>query len=317
MGIPVAVQRRISPGLAAIDQQAMREAIVEFNKQGRTQFFKRYGFSRSSRVYLIYGQRLYDTKALVAAAYRYATRKTLRHTEFSVGAQTHAVFSRLARQNSNFARTFDDRLGELRNLSTEYDRIPRAWTDLRELGFSKWISLAKFADLKTGWLPGVYVIAHSNRRPNGISIIDKRVVYIGETVDQSLHQRLYQLHRSMFNGKAGHSGGATLRAKGYHRKRLWLAIRSFPLGYGIDDAFAKSFQVSPNQTPRKNAALRIRPNRSCLPAGKLEVKQSRSICYLRRSLFAETELSFAVLDSFPVSKVSFGVYAVAEINVSR
>ena len=242
MGIPVAVQRRISPGLAAIDQQAMREAIVEFNKQGRTQFFKRYGFSRSSRVYLIYGQRLYDTKALVAAAYRYATRKTLRHTEFSVGAQTHAVFSRLARQNSNFARTFDDRLGELRNLSTEYDRIPRAWTDLRELGFSKWISLAKFADLKTGWLPGVYVIAHSNRRPNGISIIDKRVVYIGETVDQSLHQRLYQLHRSMFNGKAGHSGGATLRAKGYHRKRLWLAIRSFPLGYGIDDAFAKSFR---------------------------------------------------------------------------
>jgi hypothetical protein len=36
--------------------------------------------------------------------------------------------------------------------------------------------------LHTGWLPGVYVIANSTRQPLGISIIDKRVVYIGETV---------------------------------------------------------------------------------------------------------------------------------------
>ena len=41
----------------------------------------------------------------------------------------------------------EDALGELRNLATEYDRIPRAWTDLRELGFSNWIPLAKYADL--------------------------------------------------------------------------------------------------------------------------------------------------------------------------
>jgi hypothetical protein len=123
----VVVRRRILPGLSVIDAQALRQAIAEFNREGRTRFLKRYGFSRSSRVYLIYGQRLYDTKALVAAAYRYATRKRLRHSQFSGGEQTQAVFGRVARDDSSFNQIIDDRLGELRNLSTEYDRIPRPW----------------------------------------------------------------------------------------------------------------------------------------------------------------------------------------------
>jgi hypothetical protein len=233
--------RRISPGLAVIDARAMREAIADFNSKGRIQFLKRYSFSRSSKHYLIFGQRLYDTKALVAAAYRQATGKTLRHTQFSGGAQTGAVFRRLAEQDSDLGRLFEDRLGELSNLSAAYDRIPRPWTNLRELGFSKWIPLPEYRNLNTNWLPGVYVIAHSSRKPHRMSIIDKRVVYIGETVDQSLRQRLYQLHCSM-QGKGGHSGGTMLRVKGYHRKRLWLAIRSFPLGYGLDGAFAKHFR---------------------------------------------------------------------------
>jgi hypothetical protein len=113
---------------------------------------------------------------------------------------------------------------------------------LRELGFSKWIPLAKCADLKTGWLPGVYVIAHSSAEPHKMPIVDKRVIYIGETVDQDLRTRLRQLRRSLTDGKDGHSGGLTLHAKGYHHKRLWLAIRSFPLGYGLDDALAGSFR---------------------------------------------------------------------------
>lgn len=233
--------RKISPGLAVIDVPAMREAIAEFNRQGRRWLLKQYGFSRSSKFYLIHGQRLYDTKVLVAVAYRHATGKTLRHSEFSGGARTLAIFRRLSRQDHSFERTFEDTLGELRNLTTEYDRIPRPWTDLSELGFSKWIPLVKYAYLKTGWLPGVYVIANSNREPRGMSVIDKRVVYIGETVDQSLHHRLYQLHRSA-EGKGGHSGGLTLRAKGYDRKTLWVAIRSFPLGYGLEDGFAQSFR---------------------------------------------------------------------------
>jgi hypothetical protein len=129
----------------------MRLAIEEFNKTGRAQFLKRSGFSRSSKFYLIFRQRLYDTKALVAAAYWHATRKTVRHSDFSGGAQTQAVFRRLARQDSDFKSVFEDRLGELRNLSTEYDRIPRARIDLRELGFSKWIALATANSTPAGY----------------------------------------------------------------------------------------------------------------------------------------------------------------------
>jgi hypothetical protein len=51
------------------EERAMREAIAEFNVQGRGRLLKRYKFSRSSKFYLIHGQRLYDTKVLVAVAY--------------------------------------------------------------------------------------------------------------------------------------------------------------------------------------------------------------------------------------------------------
>jgi hypothetical protein len=236
------MRRKVSSGLAIIDEGAIEKAIEEFNKLGRRQFLKRYGLSRSSKFYLIFRQRFYDTKSLAAAAYRHATGKVLRRDELYGGPHTLAVFRRLKQESPDFRfRVFEDTLGELRNLSTEYARIPRAWVTLRELGFSKWIPLEKYADLNTGGLPGVYVIANSSRQPREVPIIDDRVVYIGETVDQSLHQRLYQLCRSL-QDKGGHSGGTSLRAKRYHRKRLWFAIRSFPLGYGLDDAFAKSFR---------------------------------------------------------------------------
>lgn len=74
-----------------------------------------------------------------------------------------------------------------------------------------------------------------------MSIIDKRVVYVGETVDQTLYERLQQLNSSL-QGRPGSSGGTTLRKKGLHRKRLWLSIRGFPLGYGLKAKFARSFR---------------------------------------------------------------------------
>src|SRR5262249_25415906 len=159
-------------------------------------------------------QRIYDTKPVIAASYWYATGKTLRHTDFSGGDQTLAVFRRIAQQDANFTLPFEDRLGELHNLSNEYDRIPRAWRDLRELGFSNWISLAQFRDLKTGWLPGVYVIACADSQPIKMTVVDKRVVYIGETVSQTIRKRLDQLNGSLA-GRSGHSGGEKLCANGY------------------------------------------------------------------------------------------------------
>lgn len=100
--------RRISRGLTAIDARAMREAIAEFNEKGRAQFLKHYRFSRSSKFYLIFEDRIYDTKVLVAAAYQHATGKVLRHTKFTGGVQTQAVFRRLAQQDSKFVRVFED-----------------------------------------------------------------------------------------------------------------------------------------------------------------------------------------------------------------
>lgn len=238
------MRNRAGADLTAIDSSALLGAISEFNELGRTRFLKRYGVSRSSRFYLIHNQRLYDTKALVASAYRHATGRKLRSIDFAGGAQTKAVFDRLAKLNSDRAqaRFFEDSLGELRNLSTEYDRIPRSSSDFRQLGFSKWIRVAQYRELKTGWLPGVYAIASAAAQPIEMGIVDDRVIYIGETVDQNIGKRLNQFNRSI-EGKGGHSGGDTLRGNGYRSTEgLWLCIRSFPLGYGLEDEFAASFR---------------------------------------------------------------------------
>ncbi len=245
--------RQTSVRLSVIDEIAMLKAIEEYNDLGRAKFLKKYGFSKSSKFYLIHEKRLYDTKALVSAAYRRATGRRLAHDRFGGGAQTVAVFERLKKDANRFRQSkwFEDTLGELGNLSTEFDRLPRVQSHLQKLGFSKWIPFSKLIpftkhaqlQLHTGWLPGVYVIAASASQPAQMRIIDQRIVYIGETVTQDLHKRLRQLHRSL-EGKAGHGGGVRLRKKEFHRKKLWLSIRSFPLGYGLEDEFAQSFRSS-------------------------------------------------------------------------
>ena len=243
----------MSVTLSVIDEIALLKAIEEFNALGRAKFLKKYGFSRSSKFYLFHEQRLYDTKALVSAAYLRATGRRLAYDRFSGGAPTVAVFQRLKKDANSFrhSKWFEDTLGELGNLSTEFDRLPRVQSDLQKLGFSKWISFSELIPftkraqlrLHTGRLPGVYVIAASASHPAQMRIIDQRVVYIGETVSQDLHRRLRQLHHSL-EGKPGHGGGVRLREKGFHRKKLWLSIRSFPLGYELEPEFAQSFRSS-------------------------------------------------------------------------
>jgi hypothetical protein len=137
--------------LSLVDAKAFLMAIQEFNDLGRDRFLKKYGFSRSSKFYLIHEQRLYDTKALLGAAYLHATGRKLTKDKFAGGAQTEAVFRRINKQ--------------------------------------------------------------------------------------------YQFNCSLF-GRSGHSGGATLRKKGFSQRKLWLSIRSFPLGYGLEDGFARSFRSS-------------------------------------------------------------------------
>lgn len=239
-------RRQTSVTLSEIDEVSLLKAIEEFNNLKRAKFLKKYGFSRSSKFYLVHEQRLYDTKALISAAYYHATGKRLAHNRFSGGAQTVAVFRRLKKDVNRFRRSkvFEDTLGELSHLSTEFDRLPQGQSRLQKLGFSKWIPFLQHAQLHTGWLPGVYVIAASASHPAQMRIPDQRVVYIGETVSQNLQKRLYQLHRSLIVGKPAHSGGATLRKNALHRQNLWLSIRSFPLGYGLEDEIAEPIRSS-------------------------------------------------------------------------
>jgi hypothetical protein len=240
------MSRGLNTRLTAISPQAMHKAISEFDRLGRTRFLQRYGVYRSSKYYLIHDQRIYDTKALVAAAYRYQTRKNLRSKEFGGGPQTKAVFEKLAKASPDFAQTrfFEDSLGELRYLATEYDRLPRASSSFRELGFSKWIPVEQYGELKTGWLPGVYAIAASTAQPNKMAITDQRVVYIGETVTQTLRKRLHQFNCAI-EGRGGHGGGDKLRGLGHRTVEcLWFCIRSFCLPHGFEDKFAAAFRSS-------------------------------------------------------------------------
>jgi hypothetical protein len=104
--------------LSVIKAKDVWAAIKEFNSLGRGKFLKRYGFSRASKFYLIHEQRIYDTKALIGAAYRHATGRRLSNEQFAGGVQTKSVFRRI-KQEARFrdSEVFEDTFGELNNLS--------------------------------------------------------------------------------------------------------------------------------------------------------------------------------------------------------
>jgi hypothetical protein len=231
--------------LSAIDADALLKAIDQFNTLGRARFLRKYDISRSSKFYLFHGERLYDTKALVASAYYHGTGRRLPRHRFGGGPQTTNVIRRVIQQDPEFhgSKVFEDTFGELRNLSAEYDRLSKPYPDVQKLGFSKWIALSNFDRLNTGALPGIYVVADSERQPTNLRLLDPSIVYVGETVLRTLSKRLYELNRSL-GGNSAHSGGDTLLEKEYRANRLWLSIRSFPLRYGMPDELADPLRSS-------------------------------------------------------------------------
>ena len=76
-------------------------------------------------------------------------------------------------------------------------------------------------------LPGVYLLAEFSRRPTlGKPALSRKIFYIGETCG-TLHHRLYSFHRSAFEDKFGHSGGATYfnaRACQPDPERLYVSV---------------------------------------------------------------------------------------------
>jgi hypothetical protein len=70
-------------------------------------------------------------------------------------------------------------------------------------------------------------------QPAVVDALDDRVIYIGETCDQTLEKRWYQFNRSGFEQKAGHSGGWTFASQ-YCNNQInmpcpWLYVAALPV----------------------------------------------------------------------------------------
>lgn len=85
---------------------------------------------------------------------------------------------------------------------------------LPNLTFSNWVRWTERANLDSINEPGVYILAQFKRPPVGIANPQTRqIIYIGETCNNSLRGRWREFNRAAFQGKFGHSGGATYRAQ--------------------------------------------------------------------------------------------------------
>jgi hypothetical protein len=233
--------------LSKIDAKALSKATRESEKLGRNEFLTKWGFRRSSKFYLLHQQRLFDLKALVGASYFHATGRKLPNFRFAGGRQTVTAIKKVMATRAIFRKShvFEDTLGELSNVADEFDRVSDLSSEIKKLGFSRWVRLEDYEKLNTGGLPGVYVVAANVSQPVQVPPDDRRVLYIGETVNQTLAKRLHQFKRSI-DGKGGHSGGDTLRKlrREYRHKRLWLSIRSFPLRADLRTKTARAFRSS-------------------------------------------------------------------------
>lgn len=81
-----------------------------------------------------------------------------------------------------------------------------------EFGFHPWLNLTERLEISDKHLPGVYMIARSKKKPADYRANNKNIIYIGETTDQTLGDRVRQFSVSAFNVKPGHSGGNNFRA---------------------------------------------------------------------------------------------------------
>lgn len=72
------------------DAAAVKSALAEFDEIGREAFLKRYGYGRSRNYLIEYDGNLYDSKAIVGAAFgiQHPDRGPLKHSEFSGGDAT-------------------------------------------------------------------------------------------------------------------------------------------------------------------------------------------------------------------------------------
>lgn len=76
--------------LKNITRQSVLEAIQEFDRVGRIDFLRMYGFGTAKEYWLIHDGRKYDSKAIIGVAHKYARPDLgpLKSNNFSGGATT-------------------------------------------------------------------------------------------------------------------------------------------------------------------------------------------------------------------------------------
>ena len=122
------------------DPQAVIDALDEFDRIGRAAFLKKYRFGRAQRYLLRRGSRLYDSKAIAAAAHGYQFERPLRNQEL-YGGLSSAV-------------------PKLRELGFEIvDTVPQVDSgaafdpgELVEGDIYSWDDLAELFGFQPGWL---------------------------------------------------------------------------------------------------------------------------------------------------------------------
>lgn len=67
------------------DPTAIDSAVAEFRSLGRDRFLAKYGFGRSTKYFLVDNGELFDSKAVLGAAFRFQFGTALSHSEFSGG----------------------------------------------------------------------------------------------------------------------------------------------------------------------------------------------------------------------------------------
>lgn len=157
-------------------------------------------------------------------------------------------------------------MGELSYLTGEYDQLAEPYATIKKLGFSKWIPLKNRVELKTGFLPGVYIVGYNVQAMGRLNEFSEKVVYIGETVSQSISKRLYQFEHSL-KGKSAHSGGYNLFEQGYRPESLSVSIRSFTLPSGVDPEKAKAQRSALIRFLERKLLYEYVTERGCFPIG--------------------------------------------------
>ena len=67
---------KISRLLEPIKREHVLKALEEFDKIGRDEFLKKYKFGKAKTCWLMYKERIYDSKAIVGVAYGFAEKKS-------------------------------------------------------------------------------------------------------------------------------------------------------------------------------------------------------------------------------------------------